>query len=129
MRVAFTSTDGKTINQGFGKTSIFQIWEIGPEQAVPCAFSGAVTTIRSKEESCNARVNAVAGCDMVCTLDAGDGSMAKLVSRGIYPLRTREEVPITEMIGKLQCVLRNNPPPWMKRTIGAFPGEDGFFRE
>jgi nitrogen fixation protein NifX len=45
MRVAFTSNDGKTVNEHFGQATHFHVWEIGPETAefveIVGAFGGA----------------------------------------------------------------------------------------
>jgi len=121
MKVAFTSTNGKTINIGFGKSYLFQVWDINAEGASKCPSVGVIATHRSKEENSLARVNAVANCVLVCTLEMGDSTTAKLVTRGIHPLKTRSEISIQEMIEKLQTMLKSNPPPWMRRTLGKMP--------
>ncbi len=34
MRIAFTSSDGVTVDQHFGQTRDFRIWEVGTDSAV-----------------------------------------------------------------------------------------------
>ena len=35
MKVAFTSSDGRTIDLHFGQATEYRIWEIGPDAAEP----------------------------------------------------------------------------------------------
>jgi nitrogen fixation protein NifX len=32
-------------------------------------------------------------------------------------MKTNEEVPVAEIVGKLQAVLQGNPPPWLRKVI------------
>ena len=33
MRIAFTSRDGTTVDEHFGKTEHFYVWDVGPDDA------------------------------------------------------------------------------------------------
>ncbi len=35
----------------------------------------------------------------------------------IHPMKTNTEVPVAEIVGKLQEVLRGNPPPWLRKVM------------
>lgn len=140
MRIAFTSTDGKTIDLHFGQASEYWIWEVGAERAellgrvspllgegapgpVPAAGGSlAAVSDLDEEDRTNARANAVAGCAIVYTQQIGGPAAAKLVARRIHPMRTGgAEVPIADAIAKLQDVLKGNPPPWLRKAMGAAP--------
>ena len=118
MKIAFASTDGKTINQRFAETDHFKIWEIGPDQAAFCCGRSVITANLVKEECDTARASAVADCSIVCSIDIGTKSLAKIVAHNAFHLKTGEEKPITEIVEKLQGVLRGSPPPWMKKAMG-----------
>jgi hypothetical protein len=36
-------------------------------------------------------------------------------------MKTQVELPISEMVGRLQYVLRGDLPPWLAKTLGAAP--------
>jgi nitrogen fixation protein NifX len=117
MRVAFTSSDGQTIDEHFGMAGQFRIWEIGPETAEPVGSVTAITTSDDEEDRIAARASAIAGCAIVYTVRIGGPAAAKLVARRIHPMKTGTLVPIAEVVGKLQEVLRGKPPPWLRKAM------------
>ena len=96
MRVAFSSSDGNTIDLHFGQAAHFYVWEVGPDSAELVE-----------------RVSAI-----VYTVQIGGPAAAKLVARRIHPLKTGGELPVAEAVGKLQQVLRGRPPPWLRKALG-----------
>jgi nitrogen fixation protein NifX len=125
MRIAFTSSDGRTIDQHFGQATQFWIWEIGPESAEPIGPVAIGPSGADEEDRIAARAAAIAGCAVVYTQQIGGPAAAKLVSRRIHPLKTTTEVPVAEAVGRLQEVLRGRPPPWLRRLIDPAPAEAG----
>src|SRR5512136_132071 len=119
MRVAFTSSDGHTIDEHFGMAGEFRIWEVGPDRAEPVCSVTALTTSDDEEDRISARASAIAGCALVYTVRIGGPAAAKLVARRIHPMKTGTEVPIADVIAKLQEVLRGNPPPWLRKAMGG----------
>jgi nitrogen fixation protein NifX len=118
MKVAFTSSDGRVVDQHFGMTRDFFVWEVGPEAA---AFSTKVTALATsddEEDRIAARASAIAGCAIVYTVQIGGPAAAKLVARRIHPMKTAAEIPIAEVVAKLQEVLRGTPPPWLRKAMG-----------
>lgn len=126
MRVAFTSTDGRTIDQHFGMTRDFWIWEIGPDRAEQVAQVTALPVGEDEEDEEDriaARANAIADCTIVYTVQIGGPAAAKLVARRIHPMKTTTEVPIADVVVKLQDVLKGNPPPWLRKAMSETRGE------
>jgi nitrogen fixation protein NifX len=122
MKVAFTSTDGRAIDQHFGMAERFHVWEIGPENAECVGTVSAITSAGDEEDRISARATAIADCTIVYTMQIGGPAAAKLVSRRIHPMKTAAEVPIAEVVEKLQAVLRGRPPPWLRKAMGERPG-------
>ena len=126
MQIAFTSSDNTVVDQHFGQASAYCIWEIGPDRSEfvgkvsPLLAAGAET---DEEDRTTARANAVAGCAIVCTVQIGGPAAAKLVARKIHPMKTGIDVPIAEVVSKLQQVLKGTPPPWLRKAMngGAEP--------
>jgi nitrogen fixation protein NifX len=122
MKIAFTSTDGTRIDQHFGMSGCFYVWDVGPEQAELVGKVSAITTAEDEEDRIAARASAIADCAIVYTMQIGGPAAAKLVSRRIQPMKTGAEVPIAEIVARLQEVLRGNPPPWLRKAMGQQPG-------
>jgi nitrogen fixation protein NifX len=117
MKIAFTTTDGSMIDQHFGQCENFQIWEVGPDEA---AFLELVTVEphgSDEEDRIAARAKALADCAIVYTMQVGGPAAAKLVAQKIHPMKTNIEVSLPETVGKLQEVLRGNPPPWLRKAM------------
>jgi len=125
MKVAFTSSSGEIIDEHFGQSTGFHVWEIGPDEASFVTRVGAITTSEDEEDRIAARANAIADCAIVYTMQIGGPAAAKLVSRRIHPMKTGVEVPVAEVVGKLQEVLRGNPPPWLRKAMNK--GHQGSF--
>ena len=117
MKVAFTSSDGRIIDQHFGMTSQFRVWEVGPEAAGYLGTVAALTSGCDEEDKTVARASAIADCAIVYTMQIGGPAAAKLVARKIHPMKTGAEVPVAEIVGRLQEVLRGNPPPWLRKAM------------
>ena len=126
MKIAFTSSDGVTIDRHFGQTSEYWIWEVGPDHAefltkvIPLITDGG-----DEEDRTAARANAVSECAIVYTVQIGGPAAAKLVQRRIHPMKTGTEVAIAEVVAKLQQVLKGTPPPWLRKAMGG-EGEPSF---
>lgn len=119
MRVAFTSTDGEWVDEHFGMARNFHVWEVGAEEAKFLAEVSVPVGGDDEEDKIAARAEAIAGCAIVYTLQIGGPAAAKLVARRIHPMKTATEVAIAEVVGRLQEVLRGNPPPWLRKAMNA----------
>ncbi|HEY6837264.1 MAG TPA: nitrogen fixation protein NifX [Geobacteraceae bacterium] len=117
MKVAFTSTTGEVIDEHFGQARTFYIWDIGPEAAEFLTTISAVTTATDEEDRIAARAGALADCAIVYTMQIGGPAAAKLVAKKIHPMKTTTEVPVAEVVAKLQEVLKGNPPPWLRKAM------------
>ncbi|HEX8960657.1 MAG TPA: nitrogen fixation protein NifX [Geobacteraceae bacterium] len=118
MKVAFTSTTGEIIDEHFGQSTSFHVWEIGPDEAHFLTKVGAITICEDEEDRIAARATAIADCAIVYTMQIGGPAAAKLVAKKIHPMKTTVEVPVAEIVARLQEVLRGNPPPWLRKAMG-----------
>ena len=125
MKIAFTTSDDRTIDLHFGQASEFWIWEVGPDRAEPLGKVSPLITHGDEEDRTAARARAVAGCTIVYTVQIGGPAAAKLVARRVHPMKTGDAVPIAEVVSKLQEVLRGTPPPWLRKAM-ANDGPESF---
>ena len=118
MKVAFASTDKTHVDAHFGQAENFYVWEIGPEEA---EFTGVVQVKIDEEghsdDKIEARAEALADCALVYVAQIGGPAAARLVAKKIHPIKSKDAEPITEVVEKLQEVLRGSPPPWLRKAM------------
>ncbi len=118
MKVAFASSDNLHIDQHFGWAEKFSLWEVRPETAAFIGFTEVETHGDDAEDKIKARIAALEGCALVYVTQIGGPAAAKLVAHRIHPLKSKgEEETIAEVVEKLQQVLNNNPPPWLRKAL------------
>ena len=103
--------------QHFGQCKNFFIWEIGPEEAQHVSTISSISTDGDEEDRITARAVALVDCAIVYTMQIGGPAAAKLVGRKIHPMKTEIEVPVVEVVKRLQQVLKGNPPPWLRKVM------------
>ena len=121
MKVAFASSDGLQVNQHFGQATAFHVWDIqlGGAQCIGRIEQPARDL--EDEDHILAKATALEGCSIACSVQIGGPAAAKLVARHIHPMKTNTEVPIAELVEKLQNVLRGDAPPWLAKAMGMEP--------
>jgi nitrogen fixation protein NifX len=120
MKVAFTSSDGISVDCHFGSSEAFFVWEVSPDQAC-CLGPRSVPDRDGQEDRITARAELLSDCAIVCTEQIGGPAAAKLVARHIHPMKTAAEAPVTEIVRRLQGVLRGHPAPWLRKAMGLAP--------
>jgi nitrogen fixation protein NifX len=116
MKIAFTSSDGNKIDCHFGSTESFYVWDVQPGQAKylearPAKNSDGV------EDKILLRTQALQDCAIVCTSQIGGPAAAKLAARHIHPMKFETVEEVTEVIERLQKVMRRLPPPWLRKAM------------
>ena len=117
MKVAFASTDKVHVNEHFGRAEEFYIWEIGPDNA---EFNGIVQVKTEGDDEADrieARCSGLAECAVVYVAEIGGPAAARLVAKKIHPIKSKDRASISETVEKLQEVLRNSPPPWLRKAL------------
>jgi nitrogen fixation protein NifX len=117
MKVAFTSSTGEMIDQHFGMSDSFRIWEVGPEEARFLETVQVGSTGGDEEDRIASRVALLGDCSIVYTMQIGGPAAAKVVAGRVHPMKTGVVVSIRETVEKLQDVLRGNPPPWLRKAM------------
>ena len=113
MKVAFSTSTGIEIDENFRKSRSFSVWDIGPRQSYFVNSVFIEHDAGTEEGRIATRANALAHCAIVCSREINGPAAAKLAARNIHPMRTVVNMPVEEIIEKLQLVLRGNPPPWI----------------
>lgn len=117
MKIAFTTSTGEMIDLHFGQSEEFHIWDVGPDEAHFVEMLSVGAHGLDEEDRIAARAKVLAECAIVYTMQIGGPAAARLVAHKIHPMKTGSETSIKATVERLQEVLRNNPPPWLRKAM------------
>jgi nitrogen fixation protein NifX len=131
MKVAFASTRGTTVDEHFGRAGAFAIYDITPEGAeflelrrvAEGDLDTDVVVTRGMGDIHDAaiasKIDKLADAKIVYFTEIGGPSAAKLVRRGVMPLKTDASTSIDQLASQLVETMRTNPAPWMRKALAA----------
>jgi nitrogen fixation protein NifX len=131
MKVAFASTRGTTVDEHFGRAGAFAIYDITPEGATFLELRRVseddldteVVVTRGMGDLHDAavatKIDKLADAKIVYFTEIGGPSAAKLVRRGIMPLKAEPSTSIESLTAQLVNTMRTNPAPWMRKALAA----------
>ena len=111
IRVAFATNDKEHVDAHFGSTKQFNVYDINSED-----FEIS-TIIKITTKDTDQTVASLEGCDIVYFLNIGPTAAAKVIRKGIFPIKYKEVISIDEELNKLVSMLNENPPPFIKKII------------
>jgi nitrogen fixation protein NifX len=128
MKVAFATTDGINVDEHFGRAGSFAIYDLsraGYHFAELRKFADgidqAVVGTREQgalhDETVQNKVDRLADCKIVFMTEIGGPSAARLVKKGIMPMKVKAVIPIEDSIRKLHETIMKSPPPWLMKAI------------
>lgn len=117
MKVAFATKDGEYINDHFGWSKKFALYDINSEGYT---FLELVNTEEDPEEETdriNVKIAALKGASILYCEAIGPAAAARVVQSRIHPIKVKEPKKILEEVEAIVHLLKGNPPPWIKRII------------
>ena len=111
IRVAFATNDNENVNAHFGSAKQFNIYDISKEGYE------ISTIIKIETKDTDTTVGLLSGNDIVYFVNIGPTAAAKIINKGIFPIKYKEVVSIDEELNKLVNMLNGNPPPFIKKII------------
>lgn len=115
MYVAFASSNGELIDQHFGWSKSFYLYEIGKDS------SNFIKVLDSSEEpeeekaKLDYKIGTLEDADIMYCTQIGPTASKMIQSAGIHPVRVAEGEVIEEAITKLQKMLNEDTPMWLLR--------------
>ena len=131
MKVAFASTRGTTVDEHFGRAGAFAIYDITPEGATFLELRKVaegdldqeVVVTRGMGDLHDAavasKIDKLADAKIVYFTEIGGPSAAKLVRRGVMPLKAEPCTAIDQLVNDLETTMRERPAPWMRKALAA----------
>ncbi len=133
MKVAFATSTGTCIDEHFGRAGQFAVYDITPDGAeliemrrvAEGDLDTEVVVTRGMgslhDEAVAAKIDKLADVKIVYFTEIGGPSAAKLVRRGIMPLKGEPGTSISTEAYKLVTTMRDKPAPWMRRALAEEP--------
>lgn len=128
MKVAFATTDGVSVNEHFGRAGMFAIYDITEQgnhlvelRKFADGMDTAVTDTREKgplhDSAVERKIDRLADCKLVYVTEIGGPSAARLVKKGMMPMKVKEPLSIENALIQLAEIIRKSPPPWMRKAM------------
>lgn len=128
MKVAFATTDGINVDEHFGRAGMFVIYELIQDGYVFLEIrkfaDGRDAEIEETkgrghihDDRVQMKVDKLEDCKIIYLTEIGGPSAARLVKKGIMPIKIKETVSIEESMHKLFETIKGAPPPWLRKAI------------
>lgn len=111
LSVAFATNDNENIDAHFGSAKQFNVYSISKDG------SEISTIIKIEDKDTDMTVSLLKGMDIVYFVNVGATAAAKIINKGIFPIKYKEIVSIDEEVEKLIKMLNTNPPPFIKKIL------------
>ena len=130
MRIAFATTDGINVDEHFGRAGMFAIYRLtrdgysfietrkfseGRDKAVE--ESKGIKDVH--DDRVQSKVDRLADCKIVYLTDIVGPSAARLIKKGMMPVKVKEIVSIEESLKSLLETVKKSPPPWLRKAVSG----------
>ncbi len=130
MKIAFATTDGINVDEHFGRAGMFAVYELDIKgykfieirkfaEGRDSAIEETKGMGQMHDNMVEAKVHRLRDCKIVYLTEIGGPSVARLVKRGIMPVKVKEAVTIKESLEKLFETIKKSPPPWLKKAMNS----------
>ncbi|NTU42539.1 MAG: nitrogen fixation protein NifX [Nitrospirales bacterium] len=130
MKIAFATTDGKNVDEHFGRAGMFAVYEMTAEgykflemRKFSDGRDTEVEKSKGKEELheslVQGKVERLADCKVIYLTEIGGPSAARLARKGVMPVKVKEVVSIEESLVKLWETVKTAAPPWLRRAMSS----------
>jgi nitrogen fixation protein NifX len=130
MKIAFATTDNINVNEHFGRAGSFAVYEMtedGYRFVEIRKFADGMdrTVVDSRdsgplhESAVQNKVDRLADCKLIYLTEIGGPSAARLVQKGIMPMKVKEPIAIERALKLLDETLKTSPSPWLRKAMNS----------
>jgi nitrogen fixation protein NifX len=119
MKVAFATQDLERVDAHFGWAKNIAIYDLKPDSysfVEAVQFAGDLQE-DGNEDKLQPKLEAIKDCAILYVAAIGGSGAARVVAQNIHPMKVPQPEKITDLIEKLQIVLRGSPPPWLRKVL------------
>jgi nitrogen fixation protein NifX len=119
MKVAFATQDLKRVDAHFGWAKNIAIYELTPDdyRLVEAVQFASDLAEDGNEDKLTPKIEAIKDCAILYVAAIGGSGAARVVASNVHPLKVAQPELITDLLDKLQGVLRGVPPPWLRKAL------------
>ncbi len=128
MKIAFATTDGVNVNEHFGRAGMFAVYELTQEgyrfietrkfaEGRDMAIEETKGMGQVHDDRVEAKVEKLKDCKIVYLTEIGGPSAARLIKKGMMPVKVRETAAIEEALKRLLETIQQSPPPWLRKAM------------
>jgi len=118
VKVAFATTDSKTVNQHFGSAKGFVTYAVGADGASQIEISEfGVLAQDGNEDKLDEKIALLEGCEAVYCQAAGPSAVKRLLSMGVQPIKVSEGACIASIITDLQAEMTAGATGWLAKAM------------
>lgn len=117
LKVAFATSDGSAVDQHFGWCQRFDVYEVSVDEARLLETRTLDIAPIGEQGKIESRLAQVRDCAILNICDIGGSAAARVVNARIHPIKVPNPTPVNDLIVRLQAVLANNPPPWLRKVL------------
>ena len=116
MNIAFASSTGELIDQHFGWSKTFHLYEVGKDDSKLLGVIDSSQEPEGEKEKLNYKIDTIGEADIMYCTQIGPTAAKMIQAAGVHPVRVAQNETIKDAIFKLQETLRDAPAPWLLRV-------------
>jgi nitrogen fixation protein NifX len=128
MKIAFATTNGVNVDEHFGRSGMFAIYDMTKEGYTFVELRKFADG-RDKEiedtkglgqlhdDKVRKKVDDLSDCRIIYITEIGGPSAARLVKKSMMPIKVRENTSIEKSLQKLLDTIQTSPPPWIRKAL------------
>jgi nitrogen fixation protein NifX len=119
VRVALASQEGRALDAHFGFARRLMVYDVTPRghRLVKVLRFAAEGPDDENEDKIAPKVEALAGCHIVCAIAMGPPAAARVIEANIHPIRVGTPEPIESAIARVQNMMNVEPPWWLRKIL------------
>jgi len=117
MKVAFASSDGEHIDQHFGWSKIFYLFEVGEDSFELLKEIDSAEEIENEKEKLNYKIKTIEDADIMYCTQIGPTASKMVQGAGIHPVRVTDGEKIVDAIAQLHEMIAKKEPIWLLRIF------------
>lgn len=118
IRVAIASNNGEQLDGHFGSCLRFLVYQVNADS---CQLVDVRSTLDAEfaEDRNSWRTELIKDCQVLYVVSIGGPAAAKVIKFGLYPIKKSQGAAAVDILAQLQQVMRQSPPPWLAKLLGA----------
>ncbi len=125
LKIAFASSNSKTVDQHFGSAKSFAIFDVTPERAEQIEINEFGDLAQDgNEDKLDIKMNMLEGCTAVYCQAAGPSAIKRLLTIGVQPIKVSEGSVIKELLADIQQEMKTGPTGWLAKAMEKYKKAD-----